>query len=177
MKGRIERMGKLLDDLLAYSRVGRSHGAMSEASIHDLASRAIQDSAVPETIEVTVQADDVVITTLESPLQICLRNLIANAIKHRSEPVGILRVHATDAIDRVEFRILDDGYGIPPQHFARIFRMFETLRPRDEVEGSGMGLAFIKKTVDTYGGSIDLQSPNEFGGTTFVLTWPKRIRV
>lgn len=177
MKGRIKRMGKLLDDLLAYSRVGRSHGAMSEESIKDLANRAIQDSAVPETIKVTVDADDLVITTLEAPLQVCLRNLIANAIKHRKEPHGMLRLTATDAIENVEFRIMDDGYGIPPQHFARIFRMFETLRPRDEVEGSGMGLAFVKKTVDTYGGSIQLQSPNEFGGTTFILSWPKRIRV
>jgi signal transduction histidine kinase len=68
----------------------------------------------------------------------------------------------------------DDGPGIDPQHHERIFQIFQSLKPRDQVEGSGMGLAVVKKTVENQGGSIMVRSDGQ-QGSTFRFTWPLRI--
>jgi signal transduction histidine kinase len=70
------------------------------------------------------------------------------------------------------FAVRDDGPGIAPQYHERIFQMFQTLKPRDQVEGSGMGLAMAKKHVEAYGGKISVQSEPGLG-SVFRFTWPK----
>ena len=72
----------------------------------------------------------------------------------------------------VEFEVSDDGPGIAPQYHARIFEMFQTLQPRDQTEGSGMGLAIVKKLVESYGGTIAVESAGG-QGSTFRFTWPR----
>ncbi len=72
----------------------------------------------------------------------------------------------------VEFRVRDNGPGIDPEYHARIFEIFQTLRPRDEVEGSGMGLAIVKKTIESAGGRIWVESAKG-EGATFCFTWPE----
>ena len=67
----------------------------------------------------------------------------------------------------------DDGPGIPERFHAQVFEMFHTLKPRDQVEGSGMGLAFVKKSVEQVGGALQLVS-REGEGATFSFSWPKR---
>jgi signal transduction histidine kinase len=74
----------------------------------------------------------------------------------------------------VEFSVRDDGPGIDPQHHQRIFEIFQTLQPRDQVEGSGIGLAIVKKSVESRGGSVWVESTRG-AGTTFHFTWPKTI--
>jgi signal transduction histidine kinase len=101
-----------------------------------------------------------------------LRNLINNAIKHHDGLSGRVDVKARALDGWVEFSVCDDGPGIAPEYHERIFQMFQTLRPRDEVEGSGMGLAIVKKAVEEKGGRIRVES--EAGrGACFVFTWPK----
>jgi signal transduction histidine kinase len=72
----------------------------------------------------------------------------------------------------VEFRVADDGPGIGSEYQSRVFGLFQTLRPRDEVEGSGMGLALVKKLVEARGGRIWLASAPPRRGATFHFTWP-----
>jgi signal transduction histidine kinase len=70
--------------------------------------------------------------------------------------------------------VSDDGPGIAPEFHERIFEIFQTLQPRDQVEGSGIGLAIVKKSVESSGGTIQVESaPGE--GTTFRFTWPKKV--
>ena len=69
------------------------------------------------------------------------------------------------------FSVSDDGPGIAPAFHQRIFQMFQTLKPRDQIEGSGMGLALVKKTVETHGGTIELESTEDHGAL-FRFTWP-----
>jgi two-component system sensor kinase FixL len=71
------------------------------------------------------------------------------------------------------FAVQDDGPGIAPQFHDQIFKMFQTLRPRDQVEGSGMGLAMVRKNIETFGGSLNLES-SEGKGSIFSFTWPIR---
>ena len=107
-----------------------------------------------------------------TPLETVLRNLINNAIKHHDRADGHVHIVAEEHDDFVEFCVIDDGPGIHPQYHERIFELFQTLKPRDQVEGSGMGLAIVKKTVENYGGSITVES-TEGEGATFRFTWPK----
>ena len=70
-----------------------------------------------------------------------------------------------------EFRVSDDGPGIPPQFHDRVFEIFQTLRSRDEVDSSGIGLSIVKKEVENHGGRIWIESAPPARGTTFVFTW------
>ena len=80
-----------------------------------------------------------------------------------------------DADEFYAFRGEDDGPGIAPEFHQKIFTIFQTLRPRDEVEGSGMGLALVKKAVEQQGGTLTLHSNlGEARGTAFTFTWPKK---
>jgi signal transduction histidine kinase len=74
----------------------------------------------------------------------------------------------------VEFTITDDGPGIAEQYQTRIFEIFQTLKPRDQVEGSGIGLAIVKKIVESQGGAITVESA-EGRGASFRFTWPKQV--
>ena len=68
--------------------------------------------------------------------------------------------------------VTDDGPGIPYQYAEKVFQMFQTLKPRDQVEGSGMGLAMVRKVLDYYRGNITLEK-REGRGTCFNIRWPK----
>jgi signal transduction histidine kinase len=70
------------------------------------------------------------------------------------------------------FAVKDDGPGIPARFHAQVFKLFETLKPKDQLEGSGMGLAMVRKNVEVSGGTLDLES-SEGNGSTFRLTLPK----
>ena len=70
-----------------------------------------------------------------------------------------------------EFAVADDGPGIAPEYHERVFKLFQTLQPRDQVEGSGMGLSVVKKTVESRGGTVRLVS-QAGSGATFYFTWP-----
>ncbi|MCB0085279.1 MAG: ATP-binding protein, partial [Caldilineaceae bacterium] len=106
------------------------------------------------------------------PLELTLRNLIGNAVKHHHRAEGKIKVTAKDQGEFIEFTISDDGPGIAQEYHDRIFGMFQTLRSRDEVEGSGLGLAIVKKTIESRGGIIAVES--QLGkGATFRFTWPK----
>jgi signal transduction histidine kinase len=109
--------------------------------------------------------------TYAAPLETVLRNLVSNAIKHHDKPQGKIEISAKVKGDFIEFSVADDGPGIDPAFHDRIFQMFQTLRPRDQVEGSGIGLAVVEKIISNVGGTIRLESaPNK--GATFIFTWP-----
>jgi signal transduction histidine kinase len=174
IRSRIKRMEALLNDLLAYSRAGRYR---YEPERIDLA------SALAETVEFLAPPAGFVIEIVEPmptligervPLQTVLRNLIGNAIKHHDNPAkGRVRVSATDLGEWVEIAVSDNGPGIGSSFHGKIFEFFQTLKPRDHVEGSGLGLTMVKKIVDMCGGIIRVESePGE--GATFRFTWPKR---
>jgi signal transduction histidine kinase len=82
-----------------------------------------------------------------------------------------VRISARDLDHWIEFTVNDNGPGIAAQFHERIFGVFQTLRSRDEVEGSGMGLAIVKRIVESRGGTVRIQSePGQ--GATFIFTWP-----
>ncbi|TQV73391.1 PAS domain-containing sensor histidine kinase [Exilibacterium tricleocarpae] len=185
MKNRILRMETLLQDLLAYSRIGRlerrTEVVDTLASIKGIF--ALLD--VPPDFRMVTEGDFPCLTTLKAPFEQVMRNLIDNAVKHRKSAAGTVTLSVRENDDFFEFRVTDDGPGIPERFQEKVFEIFQTLQPRDRVEGSGMGLAIVKKIVETHGGSIKLEPvaaaepahPDSAGssGTSFVFTWPKAV--
>ena len=169
------RMRRLIDDLLGYSRVGtRGKGFVLTNCEHVLASvlADLQESIATSGDVVThdplptVMADDVQLGQV-------LQNLIANAIKLRGEAPPRVHVNAERHDDAWQFAVRDNGIGIDPQHFARIFVIFERLHARDAYAGTGVGLAICKRIVERHGGRIWVESaPGK--GATFFFTIPDR---
>lgn len=174
LRRRVRRMEVLTDDLLAYSRAGRGQeqtGTVDTAAmVHDVV--FLLDP--PEGFQVRAEGVLPRFETARAPLELTLRNLIGNAIKHHDRGNGRVTVSASDAGDFWKFEVRDDGPGIPAGERERIFRMFHKLESRDQVEGSGMGLALVKKIVEGLGGEIGLH-PGPGRGTVFFFKWPKRI--
>jgi light-regulated signal transduction histidine kinase (bacteriophytochrome) len=168
------RMQTLINDLLSYSRIGRrgepiqatEAEAALQASLENL-NLAIQEYGASITNEdlPTVQADPTQLIQL-------FQNLIGNALKFRAERPPQIHVGVTDAGDFWQFSVQDNGIGIEPQYFERVFQVFQRLHTRREYKGTGIGLAICKKIVERHGGRIWVES--EVGqGTTFYFTLPK----
>ncbi len=172
MRSRIKRMEGLLDDLLAYSRADRYTSKPEKVDTGQLVDEVIKLFALPEGFTITTQPVMPVAVTERVPLELILRNLLSNAIKHHNRRDGHVQVTARDLGQTIEFAVSDDGPGIDPQFHERIFQMFQTLQPRDKVEGSGIGLAVVKKVLESRGGKISVESA-EGQGATFRFIWPK----
>jgi len=169
------RMKQLIEDLLAFSRVGtrgkelrpvQAQSALDRALINLRAAIESSDAQITHDALPDVTADDSQLTQL-------FQNLIGNAIKfkNKDEPVRI-HVGVHDAGDEWRFSVSDNGIGIEPQYFERIFMVFQRLHTRDEYAGTGIGLAICKKVVDRHHGRIWVESV--YGkGSTFVFTLPK----
>ncbi|OIQ32076.1 MAG: hypothetical protein BM562_06115 [Alphaproteobacteria bacterium MedPE-SWcel] len=177
MKSRIQRMARLLDDLLLHSRIG---------SIEFDPSREIVDgTAMVEDLEKLVESSEQIALRFSDefksarlnflPLRTVLLNLIGNSIKHSDKEQGEIFVSLQDCADHYSIRVKDNGPGIPEKFHGLIFGLFKTLQSRDKVEGSGMGLAFVKKHLTILGHDIQVISDGSGQGTEFVFTWPKPI--
>lgn len=172
LQQRAERMDQLLRDLLLYSRAGRKHEHSTMVDTAELLRDIELTVSLPPGFNLVTDGPMPTFWTERAPLALVFRNLIGNAIKHHHRPeVGIVRIAAQLDAPWIVFTVSDNGPGIAAEFHQRIFEMFQTLRPRDVVEGSGMGLAIVKKTVESFNGTITVNSA--LGqGSTFRFTWP-----
>jgi signal transduction histidine kinase len=116
-----------------------------------------------------------VLRTARVPLQQVFMNLIGNALKHAG-PEAAVRVGGREAGAFWEFSVSDNGAGIAPAYHERIWAIFQTLRPRDQVEGTGIGLSVVRKIVASMGGRAWVESA-EGEGARFRFTWPREMPV
>ncbi|WP_026369425.1 PAS domain S-box protein [Kallotenue papyrolyticum] len=171
LRGRVLRMEGLIDGILQYSRVGRSGGVKEHVDVRQLLDEILDLLAPPQHATITITDGMPVLFTERLPLHQVFSNLIGNAIKHHHGPALHIRISAEQRAGLVEFAVADNGPGIAPQYHERIFGIFQTLAPRDQVEGSGLGLALVKKIVEHQGGRVWVES-DEGQGATFRFTWP-----
>ena len=129
--------------------------------------------APPARMQVEAESSLPTIDTHHAPLEQVLRNLINNAIKHHPTQQGQVRVSAADQGTALLFAVQDDGDGIPEDYADKVFQMFQTLQPRDEREGSGMGLAIVKRIIDWQGGRVWFHAGPGGVGTVFKFVWQK----
>ena len=174
LRSRVRRMNKLLDDLLEFSRIGRkidqryTEKVDGETLMEDVL--ALQNP--PKDFDIAIDPSFKKIMVDRMPLQQILQNLVSNAVKHHDRPDGRVTIDVKDLGEAYAISVKDDGPGIPKQFHEQIFAMFQTLKPRDRVEGSGMGLAVVRKLVAMQRGSIRLES-EEGCGAAFHIHWPK----
>jgi len=171
MQNRVTRLERLLDDLLAYSRIGRKHGDFKEINIKALVEDIFHLIDPPTGFRLTCGENLPTLVTLSVPLEQIFRNLIGNAIKHHNSEEGSIQIEAEVTNSGFVFTVSDDGPGIEVAQHKRVFEIFKTLKPRDEVEGSGMGLAIVKKLLDSYKSDINIESDG-VRGTKMRFTWP-----
>lgn len=173
LQQRIERLNRLLKDLLDYARAGQDDPAAEPVDLARLV-RELSLGADPEhRFEITFEGPQDPVWFQLTPLQQILGNLISNAIKHHDRQSGCIGVRAEVSGDCLTLQVQDDGPGIARRYQSRIFELFQTLRPRDEVEGSGLGLAIVSKLALHHKGSVTLISdPSTARGATFIVTLP-----
>ena len=168
-----KRMQRLINDLLAYSRVGRQGGELAPTDCGAIVERAVANLRAPIEESGAVVTWDALPTVPADATQLgqLFLNLIGNGIKFRGEQPP--RVHVSAERDGAQwtFRVRDNGIGIDPEYNERIFVIFQRLHGRGEYAGTGIGLAISKKIVERHGGQIWVEShPGE--GSTFCFTLP-----
>ena len=168
---RSKRMDGLINGILNYSRVGRVTEEAKLVELNTIVNDAITLVSPPVHVEVTVETKLPTIICDQTRIYELFQNLLSNAVKYMDKPEGEIRVGCVDNGRLYTFYVTDNGPGIEEKYFDKIFQMFQTLNPRDEVEGTGVGLTIVKKIVEMYGGTIWVES--RIGeGSTFRFTLP-----
>jgi PAS domain S-box-containing protein len=166
------RMQKLIEDLLAYSRVGRSGAAQELTNCTTALDQALKSlSVVLQESDAQINRDVLpIVVGIPTQLALLFQNLIGNAIKFRrvDQPVQI-DIGARREGDEWIVSVKDNGIGIESQYFERIFMIFQRLHSRSEYPGTGIGLALCKRIVEQHGGRIWVESAPG-GGSTFFFT-------
>lgn len=174
MRSRVFRMDQLLDGILEHARIGRKTASTRSRVLlgADLAEdiRDLLNCSPSFSIRFSKRFSEKMYQQM--PLRTVLLNLISNGIKHHDRPDGVIKVDAENIGKMVRFTVTDDGPGIDPQFHERVFQLFQTLKSRDIVEGSGLGLAMCQKQVRLMGGELKLTSEGNGSGSTFSFTWP-----
>ena len=169
-----KRMQILINDLLRYSRVGTKNIEFQPVNCEEILKNTLNN------LEVSIEESGAKITHDYLPiirgdktqLSQLFQNLIGNSIKFRGESSPEIHIKAEDEGDFWRFSFQDNGIGIDPKYYDRIFQIFQRLHNRDKYPGTGIGLAICKKIIERHGGNIFVES--EFGkGTTFIFTLKK----
>jgi len=170
--GRTKRMHNLIQGILEYSRIGRVKEREKEVDLNWLVQDTIEMLAPPEHVQMTIKSELPTVVGEQIRLEQVFQNLLGNAIRFMDKSAGCVIIDCADEGSHWLFSVADNGPGIEEKYHDKVFQMFQTLAPRDEFESTGVGLALVKKIVETSGGSIWLES--EVGkGSTFYFTLPK----
>jgi signal transduction histidine kinase len=176
MRDHQARMLAMLNGLFDYARAGRKIEGVAMSDTRQLAEDVVTGLAPPAGMAINIEGSWPHLMTLAAPLELVLRNLVGNAVKHHDRPCGRILLSARIGEDTLDITVRDDGPGIPPEWQEAVFLPFRRMDESDGAESSGMGLALVRRTLDRIGGSIRLQSgaPTE-RGTTFHVRWPRII--
>ncbi len=194
LKDHSRRMSGMMTALLEYASLTRKSDICEPVDTEKMINEIVQSLETKNGIRIEVKGDWPRFETLAAPLDLVIRNLIDNAIKHHDQPNGRVEVAANQTANWFEVTISDDGPGIDEKHHRSVLLPFRTLesgcqdgqlvaheKKSDHKEnpskGYGIGLAIVKRTLDTLGGTLQLESnPALRRGTTFTIRWPKSIK-
>ena len=171
IKGRVDRAENLIEGLLSYAKADKEEIEKEEVELNALLKEVVGN--LPDTSNVHVEIDDMPTIYAERLwLFQIFSNLISNAIKHNDKAAPTVKVYFKEQPGHYEFFIEDNGNGIAKHYQKRIFVIFQTLKDRDSFESTGVGLAIVKKIIDTKKQQINVESsPGE--GSVFSFTWSK----
>jgi len=167
------RMQSLIQDLLAFSRVGRQETALKTTDCNEIVGQAMRDlqAAILESGATVTHGPLPRLMASSSQLKQVFQNLIANGLKFRRSEPPVIHISAEKQGSDWVFSVADNGIGVSAEHAESIFIIFNRLHTRTDYPGNGIGLAISKKIVERHGGSIQAV-PNQGGGTIVRFTLP-----
>ncbi len=172
MNKRVGRMDRMIEGILDYSRLGRTIENPERLELAKVLPGVVEDLAPPPRVHVQIAPGFPAVYGQSVRLRQLFQNLIGNAIKHADKPEVEIGVNWADSGSAWEFSVTDNGPGIEERHFERIFKIFQTLAPKDKTDSTGIGLALVKRIAERAGGRIWVES--RLGeGSTFHVVWPK----
>ena len=173
LQNRALRLSRHVDRILEYSEVSSGNGTARPVDLNALVPELVKKIAPPPGLEVIVENELPVLLADRTRMVQIFENLLSNAVRYMGKATGTVRLGCVRAGDLWHFHVSDTGPGIEERFFAKIFGMFQTLSPRDEVEATGMGLTIVKRIVELHGGTISVVSTVGQGSTfTFTLRVP-----
>lgn len=170
-----KRMRQIILDLLEFSRVGRTNESIKEININEIVEeiKVLHGKQIEELNAIIHVEKLPVLKNFKTPIRQLFQNLIGNSLKyHKKDTPPEISITSKDNGDVWEFCIKDNGIGIDPQFFDKIFTIFQRLHNKDEYSGTGIGLAITKKIIDNMGGKIWVESMID-NGSSFYFTIPK----
>lgn len=166
-------MEELVVDLLEYSRIGRIKPKTNEVDLGKLLDNIISKLHPGDNVQIILPPKLPIIQGSELHLEQIFSNLLSNAFKFNMTLKPQITVECLDKGNVWEFAVRDNGIGIDPKYFDKIFRIFQRLHTQEEYEGTGIGLAIVKKAIEEQGGTVWVVSaPNK--GSVFSFTLPKK---
>jgi|GEM_PF-4554790 len=172
LKNRSERMNNLIIGILEYSRLGKASAKKEYLQMDQLLADVIESIRPSNDFQISLTGNMSSIYANRIQIIQVFQNLLSNSIKFMDKIPGVLVISCEDFGEYCQYAVRDNGPGIAREYFEKIFKIFQTLNPRDEIESTGVGLSITRKIVEMHGGSIWLDSvPGD--GTTFFVTFYK----
>jgi PAS domain S-box-containing protein len=171
---RTHRMQTFINDMLEYYQADKINTKPRALNVKNLLVEVIEMLDLSGTIKFDFDPKAFpTLITPKPPLYQVFHNLLSNSIKHHHNlEQAIIKISCKQLKNIVEFTVWDNGPGIEKKYHKSIFQPFHRLKPKDEVEGNGLGLALVKKLVEQRGGTISIAGSSN-KGTKFTFTWPK----
>lgn len=164
-----DKMLRLINDLLQHAHATSDESRSERFLPNDMISEALLLSGLPSRFKVEVEPGIPAVCVDPIAFDTVIRNLVSNAVKHHDRDEGVIKISGSKSMNMVSIKIEDDGPGVPEEYRTTIFEPFKRLST--QVDGSGLGLSFVDKTVAEWGGSIYVECPNA-RGSIFVIALP-----
>jgi len=171
------RMQEMVNDLLAYSRIERKTGKFEDVNTEDILKQITFDSQLLiEENNADISYDNLPVVRADYPQMVqVFQNLLSNSIKYNDQKRPKIHISAEKRDNDWVFKVEDNGIGIDPKHGERVFKIFQRLHARDEYNGTGIGLAIVKRIINRHGGAIWYDSqPGQ--GATFYFNIPGDVK-
>jgi PAS domain S-box-containing protein len=172
LRSRVHRLTTLINELLDYSRIGRNKTVIEPVAVEDLLRKVIKSLRPLNNITITIGTGMPTFETNQDLLQKVFFQLIENSILHHDLSEGRVAITVKEHPKEYEFIVSDDGPGIPPEFYQRVFTAFQILERRDDEQQAGIGLAMVKKIVELGGGGVWLETEGN-RGLAVHFTWAK----
>lgn len=158
IRKKVKHMSDMIDGILKYSKISKQNGQKERVDITILLKEVMESLNTPGHIKIEIQNNFPTVNFERIRLQQVFQNLISNAIKYMDKQQGTVMIRYENADKFWKFCIFDNGPGIEERFLKNIFKLFQTIKPKDERESTGVGLAIVQKIVETAGGSVWVKS-------------------
>lgn len=169
--GRINRLEKLIDGILRYSKLGASKP--EPIDLQKMVESEFVNYVGYPNVQLKIEGKLPFIYGDKIQLGQVIANIISNAVKYNDKEFCKITVSATESDDYQIITIEDNGPGIAPEYQEKVFEIFQTLNPRDTVESTGIGLSIVKRIIESHRGKIHIESDGKTG-SKFVISLPKK---